>query len=117
MRWLLLPLLLAAGAGLATPQIVHTIDAPDTGISGLGYGNGSLWAVDGATEMAYEVDPSDGTVLGSWFCENSTRVPTGLTFAGDEVYIIMAYVSSGSSPYCYRYDQSGTFQASFDLDC
>lgn len=115
MRWLLL-LLMAAGVCLAQPQIVHTIDAPDTGISGLGYGDGSLWAVDGATEMAYEVDPYDGTVLGSWYCENSTRMPSGLTFAGGEVYIIMAY-ANGTSAYCYRYDQTGSFQASFDLDC
>ena len=115
MRWMLLTLLVA-GACLGQPQVVHTIDAPDTGVSGLGYGNGSLWAVDGTTEYAYEVDPSDGTVLESWFCESSTRSPSGLTFAGDEVYIIMAY-ASGNSPYCYRYDQTGSFQASFDLDC
>lgn len=116
MRWLV-ALLAAAAVCLAQPQIVHTIDAPDTGISGLGYGDGSLWAVDGTTEYAYEIDPSDGTVLESWYCENSSRVPSGLTFAGGDVYIIMAYQSSGSSPYCYRYDQSGGFESSFDLDC
>jgi hypothetical protein len=115
MRWLLLTAL-AAGACLAQPQIVHTIDAPDTGISGLGYGDGSLWAVDGATEMAYEVDPADGAVLESWYCENSTKVPSGLAFAGGNVYIVMAN-PSGTYAYGYRYTQSGSYQSSFSMDC
>jgi len=115
MRWLLL-CVTAAGACLAQPQIVQTIDAPDTGISGLGYGDGSLWAVDGTTEMAYEVDPADGTVLESWYCENSTKVPSGLTFAGGNVYIVMA-TTSGTYAYGYRYTQSGSYQASFSMDC
>jgi len=116
MRWLLLPLLVA-GACLAQPQIVQTIDAPDTGISGLGYGDGSLWAVDGTTEMAYEVDPTDGTVLESWYCENSSKVTTGLTFAGGEVYIVMANASSGTSAYAYRYTPAGSYEGMFSLDC
>ena len=105
------------GICLAQPQVVHTIDAPDTGISGLGFGDGSLWAVDGTTEFAYEVDPSDGTVLQSWFCENSSKVPTGLTYAGGKVYIAMATPPDGTYAYAYRYSSTGSYEAMFSLDC
>ena len=37
------------------PQVVLSFDTPDTNISGLGYGAGSLWAVDKTTEMVYRL--------------------------------------------------------------
>ncbi len=116
MRNLLL-LMVLAGACLAAPEIIHTIDAPDTGIIGLGYGNGSLWMVDGATEYAYQVDPADGTVQNSWYCANTSKVPTGVTFANNTVYIAMVTPGTGTLGYAYRYTTDGTYISMFSLDC
>jgi hypothetical protein len=117
MKLVLLVFFLFAAVTLADYRVVSTIDAPDTNISGLGFGDGSLWAVDGVTEYAYKIDPTSGTVQNSWYCANSSRVPTGLTYAGGTVYIIMATVAAQSDSYCYRYNSSGTYLGQFDLDC
>ncbi len=110
-------LFLFAGICMADYQIVATFDAPDTNISGLGYGNGSLWAVDGVTEYAYEIDPATGTVQNSWYCANSTKVPSGMTFANNTVYISMGNPPSLTLSYCYRYNTSGVYLGQFSLDC
>lgn len=110
-------LIALAGVSPASPEVIHTIDAPDTGIIGLGYGSGSLWMVDGVTEYAYRVDPSDGTVLNSWYCDNTTKVPTGVTFAGDNVYIAMVTPNTGTYGYGYRYTTDGSYVSMFSLDC
>ncbi len=110
-------LFLFAGICVADYQIVATIDAPDTNISGLGFGSGSLWAVDGVTEYAYQVDPATGTVQNSWYCENTGRVPSGLTFANNTVYISMGTPPSLTSSQCYRYNSSGVYLGQFLLDC
>lgn len=117
MRILLVLPLLLAGTVLAGTEIVATLDAPDTNISGLGYGNGSLWAVDSVTEFAYRVDPSTGAVENSWYCENTTRVPSGLTFAGGKVYIAAGYPPNLTSSYGYIYSDAGVYQSMFSLDC
>ncbi len=110
-------LFLFAGICMADYQIVATFDAPDTNISGLGYGNGSLWAVDGVTEYAYEIDPATGNVQNSWYCANSTKLPSGLTFANNTVYISMGNPPSLTLSYCYRYSTSGVYLGQFSLDC
>jgi len=111
-------LLLFASISLADCQIVSTIDAPDTNISGLGFGNGSLWAVDCVTEFAYEVDPATGSVQNYWFCAtNGTRIPSGLTFANNTVYIIGAAPPNLIDSWCYRYNASGVYLGDFDMDC
>ncbi len=109
-------LFLFSGIAFAEYSIVSTIDAPDTNISGLGYGNGSLWAIDMVTEYAYELDLS-GAVLNSWYCENGTKVPSGLTFANNTVYISMGNTPNLTISYCYRYNDSGDYQGQFSLDC
>lgn len=113
----IISLLLFTGISMADYQIVSTIDAPDTNISGLGFGNGSLWAVDGVTEFAYQVDPATGAIQNSWFCENTTRIPSGLTFANNNVYIAMGNMPNLTYSYCYRYDTSGGYLGMFSLDC
>ncbi len=111
-------LFLLAGTSLADYQIVSTIDAPDTNISGLGFGNGSLWAVDCVTEFAYEVDPTTGSVLNSWYCAaNGTRKPSGLTFANNTVYITGGAPPNLTDSWCYKYNTSGSYTGMFDLDC
>ena len=111
-------LFLFTGISVADWQIVATLDAPDTNISGLGFGNGSLWAVDKVTEFAYQLNPATGDVQNSWFvAANGTRIPSGLTFANNTVYIASAAPANLTDPYCYRYNTSGTYLGSFDLDC
>jgi len=112
-----LPLVLLAGTAMAATQIVATLDAPDTNITGLGFGNGSLWAVDHDTEFAYRVNPATGAVEHSWYCSNSTQVPSGLTYANGTIYISMGNPPNLTSSYAYRYNESGVYQGQFDLDC
>ena len=114
---ILFSLFMFASICVADYQIVSTIDAPDTNISGLGYGNGSLWAVDGVTEYAYELDPATGAVQNSWYCNNGTKITSGLTFANNTVYIAMGAQPSLTYSYCYRYNTSGVYLGQFSLDC
>lgn len=100
------------------PQIELTFDAPGTNISGLGYGAGSLWAVDKITEYVYRLDPSDGNVENSWYLTaNGTKVPAGLTFANNTIYVTGGTYPNLTLSYCYRYNTSGTYLGSFSLDC
>ena len=100
------------------PQVVLSFDAPDTNISGLGYGAGSLWAVDKTTEMIYRLDPADGSVEDSWYiAANGTKVPAGLAFAGNTIYVTGGNLPNLTLSYCYRYSTTGVYQGSFSLDC
>ena len=117
MKFVLLSLFLFASFSVADCQIVATIDAPDTNISGLGFGNGSLWAVDNVTEIAYEIDPASGAVQNSWYCDNGTKIPNGLTFANNTVYIGMGVPPTLTGTYCYKYDISGAYTGQFSMDC
>ncbi len=100
------------------PQIELTFDAPSANISGLGYGAGSLWAVDKSTEYVYRLDPSDGTVENSWYlAANGSKVPAGLTFANNTIYVTGGTYPTLTYSYCYRYNTSGTYLGSFSLDC
>jgi hypothetical protein len=102
----------------AESQVVLTLDAPDTQITGLGYGGGSLWAVDRVSEYVYRLNPSTGAVEDSWYCSNNgSRVPTGMTFANNNVYVAAAQTSSYNDAYCYIYTQAGSPVSTFDLDC
>jgi len=104
--------LLAAG-------VIETFDAPDTGITGLAYGNGSLWAVDGTTQYVYQIDPTDGSVISSFYAMDQTAsynpVPGGLTYGDGTVYLSM--YSGSSYGRMYRYSESGEFLSDFDLYC
>jgi hypothetical protein len=116
-RIAVMTLLVLSGAAMADYAVVSTIDAPDTNISGLGFGNGSLWAVDGTTEYAYEVDPQTGAVINSWYIENTTRVPTGCTFANNTLYIACGTPPNITLAYCYKYTSAGAYSGMFSLDC
>ncbi len=94
--------------------VVQTIDAPDTGITGLGYGSGSLWAADGTTSWIYELDPSDGSVLSSFYFDYGT--PGGMTLCGSTLHILRAD-AGGNYGYVYKFSSSGTFEGSYDSTC
>lgn len=115
----ILPLLCLAAFAVCTadPVLDRTLDAPGGDITGLGYGNGSLWAVDRASKTIYELDPNTGSVSNSWaVTQTGTKIPTGMTFLNNYVYVC-AGAASGTAAYGYRYTTSGSYVGSFSLDC
>jgi hypothetical protein len=102
---------------VAVGGVVQTFDAPDTGITGLGYGSGSLWAVDGTTHYCYEIDPADGSVLSSFYvdAQGSGSHPTGMAFFNSQLHIVMNLGSSYG--YVYRYSTSGSYQSMYSVYC
>ena len=113
---LLLPLI--AAVCIADPAIDRTLTAPDGSITGLGFGEGYLWALDSESETVYKLDPVSGSVEDSWVCTQvGSRVPTGLTYCSNYIFVAAATAPNYTSAYCYRYSSSGTYSSSFDLDC
>ncbi len=109
---LLLLLLLLPLATVSAQTVVLTLDAPDTNISGLAYGGGSLWAVDGTTNYLYKLNPSTGAVQGSWYvAPSSSEHPTGLGFGNNQLYI--AHTNS----YIKIYTTSGVYSSQFTVSC
>jgi outer membrane protein assembly factor BamB len=114
MRKVVLLFLIFAAAASAK-GIVSTIDAPDTNISGLAWGNGSLWAVDAVTDYVYELDPATGTVISSFYFNHTTTiVPTGLAYSEGQN---MLYCGGwyGTTGYVFKYNPDGTYQGMVDM--
>ena len=99
----------AFGAG-----VVLAIDAPDTGISGLAFGSGSLWAVDGTTSYIYELDPSNGSVQSSFFFPYGT--PGGMAISGTTLHIIRTD-STSYRGWVYNFSTAGAYMSKFDAKC
>lgn len=99
--------------------VLNSFDAPDTGISGLAWGNGYLWAVDGTTQYVYQLDPADGDVVSSFYITDQTPsynpVTTGLAWGASVLYAPMTYASSYGV--VYKYNESGVLQGTFDSYC
>jgi len=116
--FILLLFMILVSPVFADPVIDLTLSAPDSNITGLGYGQGYLWALDRNSKTVYKLNPSNGAVVDSWVCTQvGSRTPTGLTQCNDYVYVAAAMLPNFTNPYCYRYSTSGTFVSSFDLDC
>lgn len=99
--------------------VLNSFDAPDTGISGLAWGNGVLWAVDGTTQYVYQLDPADGDVISSFYITDQTPSydpsPSGLAWGGSVLYVPMTYASSYGK--VYKYSESGELEGTFDSYC
>jgi len=99
--------------------VVNSFDAPDTGITGLAWDGTNLWAVDGTTQYVYQLDPSDGGVISSFYITDQTPsynpVPGGLVYLGSSLYVAMHY--STSYGYMYQYNSAGTLLDDFDIYC
>jgi hypothetical protein len=91
--------------------VVQTLDAPDTNISGIAFGAGCMWAVDGVTNNLYKLDPATGSVLASWYIPNSTDHPTGLGFGSDQLFVGMG------SDSVYIYTTGGAYVSQFSAIC
>lgn len=115
----LLGLILLIPALVFAATVVETFDAPDTGITGLAYGDGSLWAVDGTTQNVYEINPDDGAVISSFYVTDQTStynpVPGGLAYGNGLVYLAM--YSGSSHGRIYKYNSTGAYQGDFDAYC
>jgi hypothetical protein len=97
-------------------SIVQTFSAPDSDISGLGYGGGSLWAVDGTSQYVYGIDPSTGSVTSSFLITSLySDDPYGLAYMGGTLYVTM--VNGYTSGRVYKYSTAGAYQGNFDAYC
>jgi hypothetical protein len=102
---------------MADPVVDRTLTAPDGDITGLGWGDGYLWAIDKTSETIYKLDPTTGSVQDSWeVTQTGSRIPTGLTYLNGYVYVC-AGTATGTSAYAYRYSSSGSYVSYFSLDC
>ncbi|NOQ21499.1 MAG: hypothetical protein GQ565_02455 [Candidatus Aegiribacteria sp.] len=88
--------------------IVQTFDSPTGDISGLGWGDGNLWATDASTKQVYKIDPGSGNVLNSFTTLiTAAYEATGLAVENDIVYI--AAWNNTTNAYVYKYSYSGTY--------
>jgi len=116
--FIVLLLMIAVSAVFADPVVDLTLTAPDGNITGLGYGQGYLWALDQSSKTVYKLNPANGAVVDSWVCtQTGSRTPTGLTQCSNYVYVAAAMAPNFTNPYCYRYSTAGTYTSTFDLDC
>jgi len=100
-------------------SVVQTFDAPDTGITGLAWGDGVLWAVDGTTQYIYGIDPSNGSVTSSFYVTDQTSsynpAAGGLAYGDGIIYLAM--YSGSSYGKMYKYDVGGLYLGEFDVYC
>ncbi len=99
-------------------SVINCFDAPDTGISALAWDGSSIWAVDGTTQFAYQLDPADGSVLSSFYIADQPSsydpVPGGATFLSGTLYISMYSGTSYGKVYMYA---DGIYVNQFDAYC
>ncbi len=106
-------MVIAAAAG---KSVVLTLDAPDTNISGLAWGDGKLWAVDEETDFVYTLNPDNGDVLDSFYVTHSSAYqPTGLAYSETHDLVCVGLWNSYTTGYVYKYTPAGSFQGSVDM--
>ncbi|MCD4707636.1 MAG: hypothetical protein K8S62_07835 [Candidatus Sabulitectum sp.] len=114
MRKVLLVLFIIAAAASAK-AIITTLDAPDTNISGLAWGDGSLWALDAVTDYVYELDPETGNIISSFYVYHPVTItPTGLAYSENHNMVLCGgwYNTNG---YVYKYSPTGSYIGMIDM--
>lgn len=114
MRKVLLVLLIIAVAASAK-AIVTTLDAPDTNISGLAWGDGSLWAMDAVTDYVYELNPETGAIISSFYFNHVVNIaPTGLAYSENHNMVLCGgwYSTTG---YVFKYSPTGSYLGKIDM--
>jgi len=90
-------------------QVVKILDAPDTNISGLAWGDGKLWALDAGSSYIYGINPATGAVEESFYVNQSagtSPVATGLAYQGGTLFVASV---AGTSTYIYFYSSTGSY--------
>lgn len=101
--------LLICTAILSAKSIVLTLDAPDTNISGLAWGDGSLWALDATTRFVHQVNPSTGAIISTFYFDYTESMnPTGLAYS-ETLDRVICGGWLGTNGYVYQYNPDGTF--------
>lgn len=99
--------------------VIETFDAPDTGITGLAWGDGVLWAVDGTTQYVYGINPDNGSVTTSFYVTDQTStydpVAGGLAYGNSTIYLAMH--SGTQYGQMYEFDDTGSFVGEFSIYC
>ena len=108
--------LFAVAALVAAKSIVLTLDAPDTGISGLAWGDDKLWAVDETTDNVYSLDPNSGAVLSTFYLDHpATIFPTGLAYSEAQNMVLVGFWNNGTTGYVYKYSPTGSYLGMVDM--
>lgn len=103
-----LAVVLALAAVGAAKSVVLTLDAPCDDVSGLGWEDGRLWAVDEVTDMVYQLDPTNGDVLSSFDASiSSSYDATGL--AVENGYVYVGAWNGYTNAYVYKFNESGGY--------
>lgn len=107
MKLLFLLLLLASFATAHT--IVLTLDAPDTGLSGLAWGNNNLWTLSANTRQIRQINPTNGAVISTfYFNYTESANPTGLAYNAN-YNRVLAGCWAGTTGYVYQYTSAGAY--------
>lgn len=108
MKRVLLLLLIVTGIAFAQ-SIVLTLDAPDTNISGLAWGNDNLWALDATTRFVHQFSPTTGDIISTFYFDYTEAMnPTGLAYS-EALDRVLPAGWLGSNGYVYQYNPDGTF--------
>jgi hypothetical protein len=88
--------------------IDRTLEAPAEGISGLAWGNGVLWAVEGLTGMVYSLDPVTGAVADSFKVSlNGRSHATGLAYSPEHDLLLVGLWDGGTNGWVGIYSSDG----------
>ncbi len=95
-------------------SVVKTFDAPSGDISGLGWNDDILWAVDALNKKVYKIDPSSGDVTGFFTISVAAGYQaTGLAVQNGYVYI--GAWNNKKDAYVYKYNCSGSYLGSVNM--
>lgn len=104
-----LVLIMVLAALVSAKSIVQTLDAPDTGLSGLAWGNGNLWTLSANTRQIRQVNPANGAVISSFYFDyTESMTPTGLAYCPNNNRVL-AGIWQGTNAWVYQYQPDGTF--------
>jgi len=119
--WILLAAGLVASCGSASGEtgsassqtgglgvLDRTLEAPTDGISGLAWGDGVLWAVDGPTGTVFSLDPETGDVLHSFPVSLNARAhATGLAWSPEHGQLFVGLWDGGTNGWVGVYTPAG----------
>jgi outer membrane protein assembly factor BamB len=97
-------------------EIVLTLESPGSEISGLAWGDGSLWAVDAATSTIFRLDDSTGDVIDSFQVDHpSYLTATGLAYSDEHQSLVLGLWDVGTNGYVYILTPEGENKGSSSM--